>query len=137
MREEHRKSKTLERVVIPDNLALFLKEVHREIVAGDEVAAIESDDLLQYEEYNFAYGGLNDWETGEYRFRYFPDEYKENEQHENTWDISLNKTDIERIVTREIKELSLWACPEDSCGCKFPDADGSCFYCDYVEQPET
>ncbi|HXG82802.1 MAG TPA: hypothetical protein VNI84_02145 [Pyrinomonadaceae bacterium] len=136
MREEGRKPKTQERVVIPADLALFLAEVHREIVAGDEVTTIESDDLLQYEEYNFAYGGLTDSETGEYGFRYFPDEYKENEQHENTWDINLNKTDIEKIVTDQITELSLWACRESSCECKFPNADASCFYCDWVEQPK-
>lgn len=137
MREERRKPKTQETVIIPANLALFLTEVHREIVAGDEVTTIESDDLLQYEEYNFAYGGLIDSETGEYGFRYFPDEYSENEQHENTWDFKLNKTDIEKIVEGEITELPLWACRENSCGCKFPNADDSCFYCDWIEQPKS
>ncbi|HEX8246588.1 MAG TPA: hypothetical protein VF599_00260 [Pyrinomonadaceae bacterium] len=134
MREEHRKLKIREKVIIPGNLVLFLTAAQREIIAGDEPAIIESDDLLQYEEYDCAYGGLIDSKTGEYGFRYFPDEYDKDEQRENTWDINLNKADIERIVTGETTELSLWACLEDSCGCKFPSADASCFYCDWVEQ---
>ena len=47
MRIEQRKPKTLERVAIPTNLALFLKEVHREITQGEDVTTIESDDLIQ------------------------------------------------------------------------------------------
>lgn len=134
MREERRKPKIQEKVIIPGNLVLFLTEVHREIAAGDEAATIESDDLLQYEEYDCAYGGLIDSKTGEYEFRYFPDEHNKDEQKENTWDIKLNNSDIEKIMAGEITELSLWACRDDSCGCKFPDADASCFYCDWVEQ---
>ncbi|MCA1624343.1 MAG: hypothetical protein LC768_12090 [Acidobacteria bacterium] len=60
MRIEHRQPKTLERVEIPNNLVLFFKEVHREIVEGKEVTTIESDDLIQYEEFDYAYGGLLD-----------------------------------------------------------------------------
>ncbi len=45
MREEHRKPKIQEVVIIPNDLVLFLTDVHHEIVAGDEVALLESDDL--------------------------------------------------------------------------------------------
>jgi hypothetical protein len=134
MREERRKSKTREKVIIPGNFVLFLKQAQREIVEGAEPAMIESDDLLQYEEHNCAYGGLIDSQAGRYGFRYFPDEYKKDAQRENTWDLNLNKDDIEKIVAGEITELSVWACRQDSCGCKFSSADSSCFYCDWVEQ---
>ena len=102
MRIEQRKPKTQETVGIPGDFALYLKEACREIVAGDEPAILESDDRLQYEEFDCAYGGLIDSETGEDGFRYFTD-------NENgiTWDIHSSKSEIEKIVTGEITELTL------------------------------
>ncbi|MDQ3086981.1 MAG: hypothetical protein M3Q78_00110 [Acidobacteriota bacterium] len=95
MREEHRKPKIQEVVIIPNDLVLFLTDVHHEIVAGDEVALLESDDLLQYEEFDFAYGGLTNAKTGDYRFRYFTDD-----ENGSTWDVDLSKSNIERITMR-------------------------------------
>jgi hypothetical protein len=132
MRIEQRKPKTQERVEIPNDLALYLKEVHREIVAGDEPATLESDDLLQYEEFDCAYGGLIDSETGEYGFRYFT----ENENG-STWDINLSKSEIEKIIKGEIRELSLWSCEHPLCGGQFSSQNDSCENCDWIEQPKT
>ncbi len=132
MRIERRKPKTQEKVAIPSDLVLFLTEVHREIVANDEVTTIESDDLLQYDEFDFAYGGLNESETGEYEFRYFTDN-----ENGSTWDINLSKSDIERIVKGEMKKLSLWACQHPLCGCKFFSENDACSNCDWVEQPKS
>lgn len=129
MRIEQRQTKTFEGVAIPNNLVLFLKEVHREIIEGEEVTTIESDDLIQYEEFNFAYGGLIDSETEEFGFRYFFDI-----ENESTWDVNLSKSDIEKIVKGEITELNLWSCRNPSCGCKFSSEDDSCFNCDWIEQ---
>jgi len=131
MREERRRPKIQEVVIIPDDLVLFFTEVHREIVAGDEVAIIESDDLLQYEEFDFAYGGLIDAKTGEYGFRYFTDD-----ENGSVWDVNLSKSNIERIIKGEITEFSLWKCQHPLCGCKFSSEDASCSNCDWVEQPK-
>ena len=131
MRIEQRKPKTQETIKIPNNFALYLKEVHCEIVAGDEPAILESDDLLQYEEFDCAYGGLIDSETDEYGFRYFTDN-----ENESIWDINLSKSDIEKIVKGEITVLSLWSCKHPLCGCKFSSEDASCGNCDWIEQPK-
>lgn len=131
MRIENRKPKIQETVEIPDNLILFLTEVHREIVAEDEPATLESDDLLQYEEFDFAYGGLTNLETSEFSFRYFTDNV-----NGSIWDFNLSKSDIEKIINGEIKELSLWGCKHPLCGCKYSSENDSCSNCDWVEQPE-
>jgi hypothetical protein len=128
MRVERRKPKIQETVLIPENLVIFLKEVCREIIEGDETATIESDDLLQYEEFDFAYGGLIDSETGEFGFTYFTDN-----ENGSTWEIILTKSEIERIVKGEIKELSLWSCKHPLCGCNFSSENDSCSNCDWIE----
>jgi len=51
--------------------------------------------LLQYEEFDFAYGGLTNAKTGDYRFRYFTDD-----ENGSTWDVDLSKSNIERITMR-------------------------------------
>lgn len=130
MRIEQRQAKNQERVEIPGNLTLFLKEVHREIVEGEEVTTIESDDLIQYEEFDCAYGGLLDAETNEFSFRYFTDN-----ENESIWDFNLSKSEIEKIFNGKIKHLTLWACKHPVCGCKHPQEDSSCFNCDWIEQP--
>lgn len=132
MRIEQKKPKIQESVTPPQNLVLFLSEVHREIIAEDEVATLESDDLLQYEEFDFAYGGLNDAEKGEFSFRYFTDN-----ENGSTWDFNLSKSEIEKIVKGETKQLSLWGCKHPLCGCKYSNEDDSRFNCDWIEEPKS
>lgn len=129
MRVERRKPKIKETVLIPEDLVLFLEEVHGEIILGEDATVLESDDLLQYEEFNYAYGGLIDSETGDYGFRYFTDD-----ENGSTWDIILSKSEIEKIVNGEIKELSLWGCQHPLCGCKFSGEEDSCSNCDWIEE---
>lgn len=132
MRIEQRQPKIQEDVKIPDNLVSFFAEVQREIDAEDEVTTIESDDLMQYEEFDFAYGGLNDAETGEFTFRYFTDN-----ENGSTWDLSLTKQEIGKIAEGELKQLTVWGCQNPLCGCKFSDEEGSCSNCDWVEEPKS
>lgn len=132
MRIKQRKSKIKERIEIPNDLVLFLKEVYREIEEGVEVTTIESDDLIQYEEFDCAYGGLVNAETNEFEFRYDTDDI-----NGSIWDINLSKSEIEKISNGEIKELTLWACQHPVCGCKYPDEDSSCSNCDWIEKPRS
>ena len=129
MRIERRKPKIREKVSISKRLVLFLNKVYREIVEGDDAATIESDDLLQYEKYDFAYGGLIDSETGEFGFTYYTDD-----ENGSTWEIVLNKSEIVKIIKGETKELSLWSCTHPLCGCKFSGENDSCFNCDWIEE---
>ena len=126
MREERRKAKIQETVIIPEDLILFLKDVHSSITIGDEATTIESDDLLQCDS---AYGGLIDGETGEFGFTYFSDE----QDDRNKWEIILYKSDIEKITGGEVREFLLWACTADDCECKFTDQKETCSYCDWVD----
>lgn len=131
MREKRRKPKVGETTAIPQNLVLFLSDVHRKIIEQEEETTIESDDLLQDER---TVGGLIDAGSAKYGFTYFCD----TEGIRNNWEIVLDAEDIARVTRGEKKELRLWACADPACGCKFSDDSGSCFYCDWVEaQGET
>jgi len=92
MREERRLSKKPETIEIPEGLSSFLADVHRMILEESEDATIESDDLLQCE---FAYGGLEDAETGIYSFIYFPDE----RGTRNKWQVALSKLKSKELRT--------------------------------------
>lgn len=129
MRVENRKPKIKQTVTVPRDFILYLSEVYREILEDEETATLESDDLLQYEEFDFAYGGLVNSETSEFGFTYFTDD-----ENGSTWEITLSKSEIESIVKGETTKILLWACEHPLCGCKFSGENDSCFNCDWIEE---
>ena len=123
------KPKVQEVLPIPSDLHAFLKEVHRLILAEDNFAMWESDDLLQADG---VYGGLNDQDGTEYGFTYYSGEYTDVKyENQATWEITLDRTEIEKIADSQITTLMLWACQVPQCGNKFTNSDNLCYYHDY------
>lgn len=125
MRREQRQPKTKHEIPIPDDLAAFLREVHRLIETGDDSATIASDDLLQSET---AYGGLVSPGGHTYRFTYW---FRKGDRHK--WLFELDIVDIANIVEGTGTALLLWGCQAENCHCRFTDPNGTCFYCDYID----
>jgi hypothetical protein len=125
MRTLQQKPKVLTQVEIPPDLRAFLEEVAELIEVGDEVTTIASDDLIQCD---FAYGGLCEEGTDEFGFTYFP-----RKGTKTTWDFVLSTAQINEVADGNTTTLALWACTDNNCGSMFPNADWSCFYCDYVD----
>ena len=69
--------------------------------------------------------------TQNYIFTYFPDKTR---GIRDKWHFQFDVQEIKSIARGELKTLLLWACQDESCGCKFQDPDDTCFYCDYVEE---
>lgn len=118
-------SKTPILVKIPENLVLYLKRAHQDISAQDETTNLESDDLIQYEELDFAYGGLADADAGKFKFTYFTDD-----ENDSTWQIILNSSEIEKVAMGETTNFNLWTCHNTSCGGMFSSKDELCSNCD-------
>ena len=118
-------SKTPVLVKIPENLVLYLKRVHQGITAQDETITLESDDLIKYEEFDFAFGGLADADAGKFKFTYFTDD-----ENDSTWEIVLNSSEIEKVASGETQIFNLWTCHDTSCGGMFSSKDDLCSNCD-------
>jgi hypothetical protein len=119
------KSKTPVLVKIPDNLVLYFKRVSQDISNQSKAITTESDDLIQYEEYDFAYGGLVDTDVDKFRFTYFTDD-----KNDSTWQIDLSSSEIKKAATGKTKILNLWTCHTTWCGGMFSDKDELCSNCD-------
>lgn len=125
MRREQKNPKAKQVVLIPDDLATFLRDVYARIEADDDAATIESDDLLQCE---IAYGGLIETGGNQYGFTYFPEKGTRQK-----WELALDTVDIANIAEGSITTLTLWGCQSEACHCLFADSEEACFYCDYVD----
>jgi hypothetical protein len=135
LRELDPKPKVEETVLIPPNLREFLQYVYQLIEAGDEAAIYESDDMLQAES---VYGGLIQEGGTLYGFTYFSGEHEDTKFGDAaSWEILLDRSDIEEIASGQKLELTLWACQVPLCGNKFSDPVDPCFYHDYVDSPTT
>lgn len=125
MANEEQQFKTPVVVKIPENLVLYLKKVHQGISASDETTTLESDDLIKYEEFDFAYGGLADANVGKFKFTYYTDD-----ENDSAWQIILIASEIEKVATGETKNFNLWTCHNTSCGGMFSSKDDLCSNCD-------
>ena len=125
MRREEIQPKSKQSVVLPSDLVEFLGYVRKMIEAKDELATIESDDLLQCER---AYGGLIEEGGTQYGFTYFPEE-----ETRYKWELELDITEITNIADGSKTDLVLWGCHNPNCRCMFSDPDDTCFYCDYAD----
>lgn len=125
MRIERIQTKIADELPIPDDLMDFLQEVNNLIEQNDEIAIIESDDLIQTE---FAYGGLIEEGTDRYSFVYFPEE-----KTRPKWTIELTASEIAEISIGKKKTLYLWKCQNMECKSFFSSETGACFDCDYVD----
>lgn len=128
MRQCYPLQKDFEKVLIPADLLAFLKEMHRMIVAGEEEATIESDDLIQCET---AYAGLIEEGRSEFGITYFPNHTSKGIR--DKWELVLNKEEIANIADGLSNSLQLWSFRSEECGCRFTVADETCFYCDWKE----
>ena len=129
MRKLQIQPKNREHVPIPEDLRSFIAEVHTLIEIGDEATQIESDDLLQSE---VAYGGLLEEGGQDYIFTYFPNHKVRGVRDQ--WILQFDVEAIKAIANGTSKELWLWACQDEDCGCKFQDPNETCFYCDYIDE---
>jgi hypothetical protein len=110
--------------MIPGGFAHFMRDVVALIDEGDEVAWMESDDLLQCER---AYGGLYDEANGRYGFAYFVDD---DEDSDICWDFDLDRQQIRDIASGKVTQIQLWRCEPD-CYRRFPRSDYYCAECDF------
>jgi hypothetical protein len=126
MRIERIQPKITAALPIPDDLMDFFKEVNDLIKQNDELAIIESDDLIQTE---FAYGGLIEAGGDRYSFVYFPEE-----KTRPKWTVELTASEIAEISSGKKKTLNLWKCQNMECRSFFSSETGACFDCDYVDE---
>lgn len=110
--------------VIPPELRKFFHEVSLMIHHGSDVVSDESDDAIQFPDYNVC-GGLWDVEAGIYGFTY----WEKDPEHGPQWEMQLDASAIHRIASGETL-LAGWACSHPDCGNFFTDKDGYCHYCD-------
>ena len=117
-----RKPKHKITVDLPSEFTDFMRQVHEQIVSGDEAATVlESDDLLQCD---CAYGGLYyDAQKPRFGFRYFYDE-------DVTWDFDLDARQIAEIADGTVTAVELWQCSGGKCGCLYSAEDTYCPHCD-------
>lgn len=117
-----RNAKTRVTVGIPLDLKEFLREVAHRIAEKDDATLFESDDLLQSE---CAYGGLVEDGGVQFGFTYFVDDH-------TTWEILLNRSEIEDVACGDRTDLNLWRCSSDTCRCLYPTEDCYCRHCDSI-----
>ena len=102
------KPKLKESVSLPEDLRVFLCEVHQQIENGNKAALNESDDILQSE---MAYGGLTKQGSTLYGFTYFSGEYADTKVDDAaSWELLLNRSEIADIAQRHKSKITLWAC---------------------------
>lgn len=128
MRQCRPQPKVLQMVEIPESLREFFEYVNEMIETEDESSLIESDDLLQSER---VYGGLTDADRGDFGFTFFPEP-----GNRQKWEFTLDRVDIANICEGSKTTLKLWGCQTPDCRCLFSDPEGTCFYCDYVDEEE-
>lgn len=125
MRVERVQPKRTKEVAIPANLLEFFRYVDHLIKQKDDLATIESDDLLQTE---FVYGGLIEADSDEFGFTYFP-----KPKTRSSWEIELTASEIADISLGKKKTLALWECQNPDCESLFPSESYTCSDCDYVD----
>ena len=123
--QQHSETKRQDIVPIPTDLLAFLRKVHSLISGNDNAAMRASDDLLQSE---CAYGGLITQGGTQYGFTYFPDiDEQQDVEEPPTWELLLDKSEIEDVAVGRQKQLTLSSCQVAECGNKFSDENGQCF----------
>lgn len=107
-----------------------MADVAKRIDEGDESAWMESNDLLQCEDFR-GYGGLFDAVEGHYGFEYLADDSEEERERDDPirWDFHLNRQQIRDIANGTITQIDMWRCDPD-CGRRFPHRDYYCPACD-------
>lgn len=110
-----------------------MADVVKAIDDRDESARMESNDLLQCEDFR-GYGGLFDAAEGRYGFEYLADDSEEERERDDPicWDFHLNRQGIRDIANGTISLLDMWRCEPD-CGRRFPKSD---YYCPVCDAPE-
>ena len=116
---------------IPEAFAILMRDVAAAIDDGDESAWMESDDLIQPQDFR-GYGGLYDSVEGRYGFEYLVDDSQENRERSPpiAWDFDLNRQEIRDIANGTISRIDMWRCEPD-CGRRFARSDGYCPACDF------
>jgi hypothetical protein len=125
MRVERVQPKRTKEVSIPANLLEFFQYVDHLIKQKDDLATIESDDLIQTE---FVYGGLIETDSDEFGFTFSP-----KPKTRSKWEIELTASEIADISLGKKKTLALWECQNPDCESLFPSESYACFDCDYVD----
>ena len=116
-----RKPKQSVTIELPSAFTDFMREVHRQILDGDEEATtLESDDLLQCD---CVYGGLYDVEGGRFGFCYFHSD-------DAAWNFDLDAQQIAQIANGTLTTMNLWQCSGGKCGCLYATEDAYCTHCD-------
>ncbi len=124
MHRENRQPKTELTVAIPADLRDFVRYVHQVLAARAESAPLRADDFFQCER---AYCGQSEQDSSRCRVVYFPEDTVRHQ-----WELDLDIGQIARIADGTQSDLTLWACQQPGCRCKFSAPAATCFYCDYA-----
>ena len=130
MRRLQPKSKDRRKVPIPPELRASLMEVFELIQEAktDRDIRLDFDDAIQV---GVVCGGRYGKKPRPYILTYFP----RDDSKRGKWELSLHHTDIEDIGAGRMTEITMHCCTAVDCRCKFREADGHCFYCDYCDDP--
>lgn len=130
MRKLHPKPKDRRKVAIPFELRESLHEVYELICEAkrDPDINLDFDDAIQV---GAVCGGRYGKKPRPYVLTYYP----EGDRDRGRWELTLHRTEIEDIGDGRMTEITLFCCASADCRSKFREADESCFYCDYVDDP--
>jgi hypothetical protein len=124
------KPKDRRKVPIPAELRDSLHEVFELIqqAKSDPDIRLDYDDAIQV---GAVCGGRIGTKPRPYVLTYYP----EGDVERGRWFLTLDRTEIEDIGDGQMAETALYCCNSPECRCKFSEADGHCFFCDYVDDP--
>ena len=108
-------------VDLPEELAAFLASVSKMIDEGDELAMIESDDLLQAER---MFGGRIEEDDDDWGFTYSP-----SIDDDARWELVFSRTQLAAIARGQVQTLELFACENPRCKFLRSDRTMTCSSC--------
>jgi|GEM_PF-1936219 len=130
MRREEPRPKDRRKVSIPAELRDSLREVYELIreAKNDPDINLDFDDAIQV---GPLCGGRCGKKPRPYMLTYFPT----GDPDRGRWELTLHRTDIEDIGDGRQTEITMYCCTSPECRRKFREANATCFYCDYFEDP--
>jgi len=124
------KPKDRRKVPIPAELRESLHDVFELIqqARNDSDIRLDYDDAIQV---GAVCGGRYGKKPRSYILTYYP----RGDRERGRWFLTFDHSEIEDIGDGHMEEITLYCCTSPECRCKFREADGHCFYCDYADDP--
>lgn len=130
MRRLQPKVKERREISIPAELRESLRDILETIHAAkhDPDINIDYGDALQTKD---LCGGRYGKGPRPYVFTYYPT----GDTKVGKWYLTLGETEIEDIVDGHLQSIRMYCCASPGCRTKFREADDSCLFCDYFDDP--